>query len=57
MPPNDLATLRRIVDACLCGLMNTPLFHTAYGAERDTIVNNRAAILPGRRVGTTGKVA
>ena len=37
--------------------MNTPLLHTAYGAERDTIVKNRAAILPGRRVGTADEVA
>jgi hypothetical protein len=57
MPPNDLATLRRIVDARLWGLMNTPLLHTAYGAKCDTFVNNRAAILPGRRVGTMGEVA
>jgi NAD(P)-dependent dehydrogenase (short-subunit alcohol dehydrogenase family) len=39
------------------GLMNTPLLHMAYGAEQDTIVQNRAAILPGTRVGTVDEVA
>jgi NAD(P)-dependent dehydrogenase (short-subunit alcohol dehydrogenase family) len=51
----ELAPVR--VNAVTPGLMNTPLLHTAYGAERDTIVQNRAAILPGRRVGTAEKVA
>jgi NAD(P)-dependent dehydrogenase (short-subunit alcohol dehydrogenase family) len=45
----ELAPVR--VNAVTPGLIGTPL-HTAYGAERDTIVNNRAAILPGKRVGT-----
>jgi NAD(P)-dependent dehydrogenase (short-subunit alcohol dehydrogenase family) len=39
------------------GLMNTPLLHTAYGKERDSIIKNRAAVLPGRRVGTAEEVA
>ena len=34
-----------------------PAAHTAYGLERDTIVNNRASILPGKRVGTADEVA
>jgi hypothetical protein len=37
--------------------MNTSLLHTAYGAEHDTIVQNRAAILPGTRVDTAEEVA
>jgi hypothetical protein len=37
--------------------MNTPLLHMAYGAEQDTIVQNRAAILPGGSVGTADEVA
>jgi NAD(P)-dependent dehydrogenase (short-subunit alcohol dehydrogenase family) len=40
------------VNAVTPGLIDTPLLPTADGAERDTIVQNRAAILPGRRVGT-----
>ena len=39
------------------GLIDTPLLHTAYGAGRDAIVQNRAAVLPGRRVGTVEEVA
>lgn len=39
------------------GLIDTPLLHTAYGAECDTIVKNRAAVLPVRRVGTADEVA
>jgi NAD(P)-dependent dehydrogenase (short-subunit alcohol dehydrogenase family) len=38
-------------------LIDTPLLHTAYGEERDTIVQNRAAFLPGKRVGTADEVA
>jgi enoyl-[acyl-carrier-protein] reductase (NADH) len=45
------------VNAITPGLIDTPPLHTAYGAERDTIVKNRAAILPGRRVGTAEEVA
>jgi NAD(P)-dependent dehydrogenase (short-subunit alcohol dehydrogenase family) len=45
------------VNAVTPGLIDTPPLHTAYGGERDTIVNNRAAILPGRRVGSAEEVA
>jgi NAD(P)-dependent dehydrogenase (short-subunit alcohol dehydrogenase family) len=45
------------VNAVTPGLIDTPLLHTAYGAEHDTIVQNRAAILPGRSVGTADEVA
>ena len=45
------------VNAVTPGLIDTPLLHTAYGLERDAIVNNRAAILPGKRVGTADEVA
>ena len=51
----ELAPVR--VNAGTLGLMNTPLLQTAYRAERDTIVQNRAAILPGRRVGTVDEGA
>jgi Enoyl-(Acyl carrier protein) reductase len=39
------------------GLIDTPLLHTAYGPERDTLVKNRATIFPGKRVGTADEVA
>ena len=45
------------VKAVTPGLIGTPLLHTAYGLERDAIVNNRAAILTGKRVGTADEVA
>lgn len=45
------------VNAVTPGLIDTPLLHTAYGPERDTIVNNRAAILPGKRIGSAEEVA
>ena len=45
------------VNAVSLGLMETPLLPTVYDAERDTIVKNRAAILPGRRMGTAEEVA
>jgi NAD(P)-dependent dehydrogenase (short-subunit alcohol dehydrogenase family) len=51
----ELAPVR--VNAATPGLIDTPLLHTTYGAERDMIVQNRAAILPGRRVGTADEVA
>jgi NAD(P)-dependent dehydrogenase (short-subunit alcohol dehydrogenase family) len=51
----ELAPVR--VNAITPGLMDTPLLHTAYGPERDSIVRNRAAILPGRRVSTADEVA
>src|SRR5688572_6937573 len=37
----ELAPVR--VNTVTPGLMNTPLLHRAYGAEHDTIVQNRAA--------------
>lgn len=45
------------VNAVTPGLIDTPRLHTAYGPERDTIVQNRAAILPGKRVGSADEVA
>ena len=51
----ELAQVR--VNTVTPGLMNTPLLHTAYGPERDTIVKSGAAILPGRHVGTADEVA
>jgi NAD(P)-dependent dehydrogenase (short-subunit alcohol dehydrogenase family) len=33
------------------------LLHNTYGAERDTMVNTRAALLPGKRIGTADEVA
>jgi NAD(P)-dependent dehydrogenase (short-subunit alcohol dehydrogenase family) len=51
----ELALVR--VNAVTPGLIDTPLLHNAYGAERDTIIRNRAAILPGKRVGTADEVA
>ena len=40
-----------------CPRPGAAMLHTAYGAERDTIIKNRAAILPGKRVGTADEVA
>jgi NAD(P)-dependent dehydrogenase (short-subunit alcohol dehydrogenase family) len=54
-PVPELTPVR--VNATTPGLMDTPLLHTAYGAERDTIVQNRAAILPRRCVGSAEEVA
>ena len=51
----ELAPVR--VNAVTLGLMDTPLLHTAYGSECDTIVQNRAAIVAGKRVGTADEVA
>jgi NAD(P)-dependent dehydrogenase (short-subunit alcohol dehydrogenase family) len=51
----ELAPVR--VNAVTPGLIDTPLLHTAYEPKRDAIVQNRAAILPGRRVGTAEEVA
>ena len=45
------------VNAVTPGLIDTPLLYTTYGSERDTIVNNRAAVLPGKRVGSAEEVA
>jgi len=51
----ELAPLR--VNAVTPGLIDTPLLHTTYGPERDTIIKNRAAVLPGKRVGSADEVA
>jgi NAD(P)-dependent dehydrogenase (short-subunit alcohol dehydrogenase family) len=51
----ELAPIR--VNTVTPGLIDTPLLHNTYGAERDTIVKNREAILPGKRIGTAEEVA
>jgi NAD(P)-dependent dehydrogenase (short-subunit alcohol dehydrogenase family) len=51
----ELAPVR--VNAVTSGLIDTELLHSAYRAERDTIVKNRAAFLPGIRVGSAEEVA
>jgi NAD(P)-dependent dehydrogenase (short-subunit alcohol dehydrogenase family) len=51
----ELAPVR--VNAVTPGLIDTPLLYNTYGAERDTIVQNRAAMLPGKRIGTAAEVA
>jgi NAD(P)-dependent dehydrogenase (short-subunit alcohol dehydrogenase family) len=56
-PAVALGLARVRVNAVTPGLIDAPLLHMAYGAEQDTIVQNRAAILPGRRVGTADEVA
>jgi NAD(P)-dependent dehydrogenase (short-subunit alcohol dehydrogenase family) len=45
------------VNAVTPGVMGTPRFHTADGLERDPTVQNRAAMLPARRVGPANEVA
>lgn len=46
------------VNAVTPGLIDTPRFHTADEADRDTIVNNRSVILLRKRVGSAaGEVA
>jgi NAD(P)-dependent dehydrogenase (short-subunit alcohol dehydrogenase family) len=51
----ELAPVR--VNGVTPGLIDIPLLHTAYGAGRDAIVQNRAAILPGTSVGAADEVA
>jgi NAD(P)-dependent dehydrogenase (short-subunit alcohol dehydrogenase family) len=52
-----LELARVCVNAVTPGVIDTSRLHTAYGEERDTIVQNWAAVLPGRRVGTADEVA
>ena len=51
----ELAPIR--VNTVTPGLIDTPLLAHTYGAERDTMVKNRAALLPGKRIGTAEEVA
>jgi len=51
----EVAPIR--VNAVTPGLIDTPLLYTAYGSERDTLVKNRAAVLPGKRIGSADEVA
>jgi NAD(P)-dependent dehydrogenase (short-subunit alcohol dehydrogenase family) len=45
------------VNAVPLGLIDTPLLDTAYDAQLDTLPQNRAVTLPGRRVGAAEEVA
>jgi len=51
----ELAPVR--VNVVTPGLIDTPLLDATYGAERDKLVESRAAMLPGKRVGTAEEVA
>ena len=45
------------LNAVTSGLIGTPLLYTADGAGHDPIVNNQAAILPGKYASTVGEGA
>ncbi len=51
----ELAPIR--VNTVTPGLIDTPLLHNTYGTERDTMVKNREAMLPGKRIGSAEEVA
>lgn len=51
----ELAPVR--VNAVTPGLIDTPLLNGAFGSDRESLIAARAAILPGKRVGTPEEVA
>jgi NAD(P)-dependent dehydrogenase (short-subunit alcohol dehydrogenase family) len=51
----ELAPVR--VNAVTPGVIDPPRLHSADGTERNAVVQNRAAMWEGRRVGTADEVA
>jgi NAD(P)-dependent dehydrogenase (short-subunit alcohol dehydrogenase family) len=51
----ELAPVR--VNVVTPGLIDTPLLNGAFGSDRETLIATRAAVLPGKRVGTPDEVA